>query len=970
MGPVGVTTSDYSQADDGRRDPVTTTALIIGGGATGLLASILLARNGIDSIVVERHEQRLGQPKAHAINPRSLEILKQAGIDTIALRGMGMSPNDGDMVRFATSLDGLEFGSLPYERQGDDTKAITPEPLFNISQPVFEQALTEAVETYKMCSLKKLAQFNATYPCEEEDGAQKRWDSSIFDKKSNKDFIIRSKYILICDGASSTSRAKFGIPFSIMPGHSAEVFHNVSIHFDADLRHFKSGTLWFFMRESQRGTMICYNRQDSWVYVVRRQPEDEPTSLFTEGYCRSMIDDAIGQIVPYNVLSITHWTTMPQVAEYYRSVAVPEAFILGDAAHAFPPTGGLGLNTGIADAHNLAWKMRAVEAGWSSPRILDSYDRERRPIAIANGHQSQINLRNLHELLARTFAPEATDDQLMNDVKIHRLLRSAIEKNRDHFDSINLQIGTFQVALPSTDSHLVFASSVLALRGSTVQEQPLVDKKTGCIFCWNGEAWKIGGKNVFGNDSKEVFSLLLSASCSPEPATSREISRALSDIAGPFAFVFYNALTSTIYYGRDRLGRRSLLIDTSSIRLQSLTLASAATRMSPSVSEVTTDVIHSVSLATGNFELDRVAWQPSSFLLNKSLASGLIVPGSPSPASREKLRIYLTDALQLRVRDIPDHSHCQISTGAAKVAVLFSGGLDCTLLARITHSLLPLDEAIDLINVAFENPRSMAARTGPPVSPYELCPDRVTGRSSYNELTQVCPERNWRFVAVNVPFLEAMSHRTTIVQLMYPHNTEMDFSIAMALYFAARGQVEEGSDFEEPSKSQATRDNYTARVLLSGLGADEIFAGYSRHAAAFARGGFSDLVNELELDFNRIGSRNLGRDDRMMSYWGKEVRYPYLDEDFVHFALDLPVWEKAGFRTGKPIPKQDEATKTADHSDDLEPAKMLLRLLMWDQGMKHAASERKRAIQFGAKTAKMSAGKGKTRGTDLLDFRP
>lgn len=529
---------------------------------------------------------------------------------------------------------------------------------------------------------------------------------------------------------------------------------------------------------------------------------------------------------------------------------------------------------------------------------------------------------------------------------------------------------TFQIALASDDTHLVFASSVLALRGSTVREQPLVDPKTGCILCWNGEAWRVGGKNIVGNDSEEIFGLLLSASTASESESSREISRILSEIAGPFAFVFYNALTSTIYFGRDRLGRRSLLIDASSTKLQSLSLASTSTRSNPSISEVTTDVIHSISLARGKIELNRVSWQTSGLLLNRSVASELIVPGIPSLLSREKLRSYLTEALQLRVRDIPDHSHCQISEGSAKVAILFSGGLDCTLLARITHSVLPLDEAVDLINVAFENPRSMAARTGPPVSPYELCPDRVTGRSSYTELTQVCPERNWRFVAVNVSYPEAISHRSTIIQLMYPHNTEMDFSIAMALYFAARGRAQELPEIMERDPNQAIANSSTARVLLSGLGADEIFAGYSRHAAAFARGGFSDLVNELELDFNRIGSRNLGRDDRMMSHWGKEVRYPYLDEDFVRFALDLPVWEKAGFRAGKPIPKQDEERKVIDQPDDLEPAKMLLRLLMWDQGMKRSASERKRAIQFGAKTAKMSAGKGKTKGTDVLDTKP
>lgn len=525
------------------------------------------------------------------------------------------------------------------------------------------------------------------------------------------------------------------------------------------------------------------------------------------------------------------------------------------------------------------------------------------------------------------------------------------------------------VHLPSTDLHLIFASSVLALRGSTVQEQPVVDPKNGCVLCWNGEAWKVDGKNVLGNDSGEILRLLMSASTPSETESSRNISRVLTNIAGPFAFVFYNALTSTIYYGRDRLGRRSLTVDSSSIKLQTLTLASTGlSKLNLSISEVTTDAIHSLALDTNEVQMSRISWQTPGPSLNRSLPSEseITIRGSPSSTSSEQLRSNLTKALQLRVRDIPDHSHCQTSKDSPKVAVLFSGGLDCTLLARITHDLLPLDEPIELINVAFENPRAMAARTGPPVSPYELCPDRVTGRSSYTELTHVCPERDWRFVAVNIPYAEAMAHRSTIIQLMHPHNTEMDFSIAMALYFAARGQVVDS----DPTESEYTPKlvyTSTARVLLSGLGADEIFAGYSRHAAAFTRGGFGDLIDELELDFNRIGSRNLGRDDRMMSHWGKEVRYPYLDEDFVRFALDLPVWEKAGFRPGKRIPKQDEALKIIKQSDDLEPAKMLLRLVMWDLGMKHAASERKRAIQFGAKTAKMSAGKGRAKGTDILD---
>lgn len=86
MGSICGTSSNLLQGDEGEDTPLTTTALIIGGGATGLLSSILLARQGIDSIIVERYKKRLGQPKAHALNPRSLEILRQAGLDTAALR--------------------------------------------------------------------------------------------------------------------------------------------------------------------------------------------------------------------------------------------------------------------------------------------------------------------------------------------------------------------------------------------------------------------------------------------------------------------------------------------------------------------------------------------------------------------------------------------------------------------------------------------------------------------------------------------------------------------------------------------------------------------------------------------------------------------------------------------------------------------------------------------------------------------
>jgi asparagine synthetase B (glutamine-hydrolysing) len=172
-----------------------------------------------------------------------------------------------------------------------------------------------------------------------------------------------------------------------------------------------------------------------------------------------------------------------------------------------------------------------------------------------------------------------------------------------------------------------------------------------------------------------------------------------------------------------------------------------------------------------------------------------------------------------------------------------------------------------------------------------------------------------------------------VVSLIYPHNTEMDLSIACALYFAARGSGQASIHAKTPAEDYST----TARVLLSGLGADELFGGYVRHATAFERGGFPGLLQELELDVNRLGKRNLGRDDRAISNWGREARFPYLDESLVQWALSCPIAQKCGFGL---------ADEVATSEPDIEPGKKVLRLLAWKLGMYSVAMEKKRAVMF------------------------
>lgn len=308
-----------------------------------------------------------------------------------------------------------------------------------------------------------------------------------------------------------------------------------------------------------------------------------------------------------------------------------------------------------------------------------------------------------------------------------------------------------------------------------------------------------------------------------------------------------------------------------------------------------------------------------------------------------RLEAVLYASLSLRVLDIPDLPDMTVqsneSGAISKLAILFSGGLDCTVLARMVHDLLPIQHPVDLLNVAFENPRiRSSSKLDSSSSFYELCPDRITGRASFAELQRICPGRVWRFIAIDIPYTETNEHRGTVVSLMHPHNTEMDLSISLALYFAARGR----GNLTSLSHDESDQYTTTARVLLSGLGADELFGGYTRHATASRRGGTSALLDELELDVSRLGQRNLGRDDRIMSHWSREVRFPYLDEALLSWALAVPVSEKCGFADSL----IDAATHSVDLHDGimLEPSKKVLRCLAWKLGMRGVAKEKKRAV--------------------------
>lgn len=256
-----------------------------------------------------------------------------------------------------------------------------------------------------------------------------------------------------------------------------------------------------------------------------------------------------------------------------------------------------------------------------------------------------------------------------------------------------------------------------------------------------------------------------------------------------------------------------------------------------------------------------------------------------------------------------------IKCAHAKVSLLFSGGIDCSILALLADRYVPRDEPIELINVAFERVASGVAAT----TDMWNVPDRQTAQQSHKELQSLCPTRQWQLLEVNVTRDELRRQlRQHICQLIYPLQTVLDECLGCAFWFAAAAPES------------------TARVALLGSGADELFGGYTRHRNAYRRAGGDQaaLHAELEMDWQRIPARNLARDDRVIADSGKTARAPFIEEQLARFVRSL-------------APQQRCCYALPEGVGD----KLLLRLYGYTLGLRDAVLLKKRAIQFGSRIA-------------------
>jgi asparagine synthetase B (glutamine-hydrolysing) len=497
----------------------------------------------------------------------------------------------------------------------------------------------------------------------------------------------------------------------------------------------------------------------------------------------------------------------------------------------------------------------------------------------------------------------------------------------------------------SSSVQVSLQASVLQMRQDLV-EQPVSleipsDQDQTYYLCWNGEVYQ-----ATNDDTDTVGTYETSDTRLVKDRLSQALARVSSTTQAPLAIAaeiasvlggLYNAefaflivrSDGDIFYGRDSWGRRSLLRWDCS-HCGSFHIASTAPSMivveeedskissqgsSPKKlaewQEISPGMVHVASCRRATVESVPIVTVDKSLISAPKLPDLLPQNTTPPPEgvsldfwkSSLELGSHLSEAVQRRM----DHH--------SSTAVLFSGGLDSAVVAALAarHSVHPLH----LYNVSF----------GPT---FEKSADRQAALVTHQALQAQYPDKTITFRDIVVTWEHICEHESHVRTILQPKETLMDVNIATALWFASSGG---GANRDECNKERP-------RVLLLGMGADELLGGYGRHRKSFERGGWEELQEELQMDQSRFWERNLGRDDRIVADHGREARFPFLDFHVTEFLHSLPLSSICDFSLP---PGQGD--------------KRILRLVAMRLGLDHAGGLVKRAIQFGSRISHLSDAK-------------
>ena len=436
--------------------------IIIGAGPAGMASALALAQWNISSIIIEKETSPGRHPKAHEISGRTIEILNQLGIKEADLVKEASDQNVASSISFGISArEPLAEINLKSSQPGNlNSFFYCDNPYLNISQTEVERVMRSVLKESKKITLLTGHEFLEL--------SQSADDISVTVKTpSGRQIEIMGTYLLCCDGATSLSRKQLGIK---MTGPTKiQDFMNVFFTNNLKEKLQKKSKLYFIFKPSAAGTFIAHHPERRWVYHFPLIDGFERREDFSHEDLKDRIKSALDlpDFEP-EITSVSSWRMTAQVAEKFRA---GRAFLVGDCAHRFPPTGGLGLNSGVADAHNLAFKMAMMMRNLAPPGILDSYEQERRPVIEFNCQASKENFEKLFEvpramglsmtafrlivkatrvtglkmqkrilLALRRFADRKVQ-RTINSEKKRQSIEKAVNRQRGHFDRIGIELG-------------------------------------------------------------------------------------------------------------------------------------------------------------------------------------------------------------------------------------------------------------------------------------------------------------------------------------------------------------------------------------------------------------------------------------------------------------------------------------------------------------------------------------------------
>jgi 2-polyprenyl-6-methoxyphenol hydroxylase-like FAD-dependent oxidoreductase len=370
--------------------------LIVGAGPVGLGAALELARCGVRSVLIEKRDTTSWHPKTRNLNTRTMEIARGWGRAVYErLRSIDMPPGWKSPIRFLRSATGEEYGLIESKGFEGPGPGVSPALPVMSSQELVEAILLDAVRATGRVEVRFGAEatklLHGGSPGDESAALEVRSPTS----GTTETLVGRA--LVAADGAASRVRAELGIELE----GSKELSHLVNCYFRADIEpHLgdRKGVLFFVSNERARGVLQPLDGAGRWLCQIAARPEEWSREVFTDERARAWIRAAVGvDAVEPEILSMGFWKLNATVAERFVQGRV---LLCGDAAHQFPPTGGLGVNTGLQGMHNAIWKLAWFVLGRAGWPLVGSYETERRGVAQRITSQSLQNSINVQRIQA------------------------------------------------------------------------------------------------------------------------------------------------------------------------------------------------------------------------------------------------------------------------------------------------------------------------------------------------------------------------------------------------------------------------------------------------------------------------------------------------------------------------------------------------------------------------------------------